>query len=165
MGSNSHCPFQFSLRTLLIIVTIASCGLGWLGLKVRQAQQQREAVVAIEKLGGQVTYDYDFDSNGHQIDPPTPPRPAWLLEFFGVDMLANVTSVYGAGPSFTDAHLVHLQRFRQLETALFEGTAITDKGCQELQRALPRLLIELRPDLPYLNKEEAERLGIIIMDE
>lgn len=48
--------FQFSLRTLLIFVTLFAILLNWIGPKIRQAKRQREAVVAIQNLGGVVTH-------------------------------------------------------------------------------------------------------------
>src|SRR5579863_4668922 len=53
--------FQFSLRTLLIGVTLAGCGFGWLGVKVREARRQAAIVASITKRGAAVLYDYDFD--------------------------------------------------------------------------------------------------------
>ena len=33
--------YQYSLRTLLIVVTLAGCGLGWLGWQLRVVQERR----------------------------------------------------------------------------------------------------------------------------
>jgi lipopolysaccharide export system protein LptC len=40
---------QFSLRTLLVLMLAFGCGLGWLGMKVKQAGEQREAVETTEE--------------------------------------------------------------------------------------------------------------------
>src|SRR5437762_7027635 len=85
--------FQFGLRTLLLMVTIASAGFGWLGVKVRQVHRQRAAVEAIRKLGGEVLYDYEVDSKGHRVQSPIPPGPACLRELAGDDFFANVVYV------------------------------------------------------------------------
>jgi hypothetical protein len=42
---------QFSLRTLMVLVMVASVRLMWLGMKVREARKEREAAKAIEQLG------------------------------------------------------------------------------------------------------------------
>ena len=43
--------FQYSLRTLLVLVTVLCV---WLGVTVNRARKQREAVAAIQELGGTV---------------------------------------------------------------------------------------------------------------
>jgi hypothetical protein len=75
--------FRYSLRTLLVFVTVACAGFGWLGLKMRQAQRQEELAKAIDELGGGVVYDYEIDSNGDWVKSPTPPGPVWLRNMLG----------------------------------------------------------------------------------
>jgi len=74
---------QFSLRTMLVLATCVA--LSWLGLKVRQAGEQRKAVEAIHRLGGTVFYDYLHDWIAPvpppiftPTDQPTRPRFVWL---------------------------------------------------------------------------------------
>ena len=43
--------FQFSLKTLLIVVTLVAIPCSWLAVKLKEAKEQREAVAEIEKLG------------------------------------------------------------------------------------------------------------------
>ena len=64
--------FRFSLRILLPFVTFASAGFGWLGMKMRQAEQRRVTVEAIRKLGGDVEYDYERASDGSRFDEASP---------------------------------------------------------------------------------------------
>lgn len=159
---------RFSLRTLLIVVTVASVGFGWLGVKIRAAKQQEEAVGAIQKMGGLVRYDFEENSDDQS---PTPPGPAWLQNLLGNDFFATVTMVnVGRGVTsgkpltdddlvhvgrltslkylslfltqITDAGLVHVRGLTNLRILHLEGTRVTDEGCQELKRALPNLTIE-----------------------
>jgi Leucine-rich repeat (LRR) protein len=125
--------FRFSLRTLLVLVTMAGAGFGWLGMKMRQAQRQKEAVEAIQKLGGVVTFDYEEDSNGKLIDPPTPPGPAWLRDLLGDGFFANVTKVHGLAANFPDEATVHLQELRKLKNLDLNFTDVTDVGLADLQ--------------------------------
>jgi hypothetical protein len=48
---------QFSLRTLLIIVTLSAFACSWLAVQLRRAERQHKAVAAIAELGGTITYD------------------------------------------------------------------------------------------------------------
>src|SRR4051794_11935806 len=86
---------SFSLRTLLVFVTVASVGFGYFAHKLRQAERQRAAVEALRIAGGRlVRYDYQIDSDGNDLPGfPEPPGPAWLLDRLGIDFLANVTLV------------------------------------------------------------------------
>ena len=58
--------YQFSLRTLLIVMTLFTVGVGGLGGRMHQARRHRdrvaaddEAVAAFEKLGGSVEREYE----------------------------------------------------------------------------------------------------------
>jgi hypothetical protein len=81
--------YQFSLRTLLLLITVGSALSGLMGLKLRQARRQ-QAVTAIENDGGIVKYDYQFRSYDRQSQVPTPAGPAWLRKMVGDDFFASV---------------------------------------------------------------------------
>lgn len=98
--------YQYSLRTLLIVMVLASVGMSWLTVKMRRAARQREAVEAIRKLGGWVVYDYQSGSAAR----PTPPGPAWLRRLLGDDFFAEVTDVQVN----REAGLTHLTSFPKL---------------------------------------------------
>ena len=53
-------PFSFSS---LLVIAVA-CGCIWLPGSWEKARNQREAVAAIERVGGQVLYDYELDEKG-----------------------------------------------------------------------------------------------------
>ena len=106
--------FQFSLRTVLIGVTVAACGMGWLGVRVKDARKQAAAVTAVEKLGGFVCYDFQADSMGDGVSALGTPGPAWLRAILGDDFFRSVWLVTFAGTSITDAELQRLGDFEQL---------------------------------------------------
>lgn len=84
--------FRYTLRTLLLFVTIASVAFGGLGYKMRRAKQQQEAVQMISKLSGWVRYDYQYDADLHRFHThDLPPGPEWLRNVFGIDFFSNVT--------------------------------------------------------------------------
>ena len=49
--------YQFSLRTLLIVVTLSAVPMGWVGWKLAQGRRQRDTVAWVENLGGGVEYE------------------------------------------------------------------------------------------------------------
>jgi hypothetical protein len=132
--------FSFSLRTLLIFVTLAGCGLGWLGFKIQEGRRQQAAVEAIEKLGCDVGYDYQFDSQGGSVFNPTLPGPAWLHSLLGDDFFRNVDSVCKWGYSslgrqdspFRDADLEFVKGLKTLKVLVLLGTQVTDAGLANL---------------------------------
>jgi hypothetical protein len=167
--------FQFSLRTLLVFVTLCAIPCSWLAVKIQELKRQREAIAAIEKLGGFVYYDYQFDKrypeSPHWDGPPS--GPTWLRRLLGDDFFASVAGMVlirsevtdadlepiRALPelrmleigdtSSTDAALEILKGLRKLEVLGIGGTKITENGEKALQSALPRCKIgRVRPYHP-----------------
>src|SRR5208283_3638157 len=48
--------FQFSIRSLLVLVVAVALPCGWLSVKMRHAEREREAAAAIEKLGASILW-------------------------------------------------------------------------------------------------------------
>ena len=94
----------FSLRTLFILLTALAV---WLGVVVNRAREQREAVKAIEALGGRVRYDWQRSTGvavmGY-IDvkmlaaKKRPSGPAWIRQIIGDDFFQSVL-----GTGFADS--------------------------------------------------------------
>ena len=74
----------------MVLVTVLCV---WLGLVSERARKQREAVEAIEKVGGAVRYEYQSKSGQE------PPGPKWLRELVGEEYFVSVIYV-GLNGSF-----------------------------------------------------------------
>ena len=48
--------FQFSLRTLLIVVTVASVTLGWIGWRLGQVRREQATIAWVVEMGGRVDF-------------------------------------------------------------------------------------------------------------
>ena len=44
--------YQFTLRSLFIVMFLACIGMSWVSIKMQQARKQKEAVEWINRLGG-----------------------------------------------------------------------------------------------------------------
>ena len=128
--------YQFSLKTLLVVMTVSCLAFAWIGSRLRRAQENRDrvavvedAVAAIEKLGGEVTKAYE------ERRPQT-----WLEELFDdpgdaddpVGVL-EVTRVNFRGSDVTDAGLEHLKGLKHLNYLGLEDTKVTDAGLVHLK--------------------------------
>jgi len=117
---------RFSMRSLLIAVTIFCVALGW---RLNRARQQREAVKAIKEAGGWVYYDYqNYDPETGSFDLQAEPwEPEWLRGPLGIDFWHDVVglnmSFHEEGNQRWDnkqpavnisAHLAHPPRLRLL---------------------------------------------------
>jgi len=56
-GGHRRRWYQFSLRTLLIVVTLSTVPLGWVGWKLEQGRRQRATIAWVEKMGGYVGFE------------------------------------------------------------------------------------------------------------
>jgi internalin A len=144
--------YQYSLRTLLIVVTLFALACSWFAVNLGQARRQREAVEAIVRLGGGVTYDYELRRDlamtrqipggriefGYESDlsgmpiPKEPSWPLWLRKLLGDDFFNNVVKVRVEN----DAAMVHLARLPHLRKLETYGEGITDAGMEKLEGML-----------------------------
>ena len=140
---------RFSVRGMILLVLVIG---GWLGWIVRNARIQREAVAAIEKAGGTVAYNWEWN-NGNRIPRGKPWAPRWLVNLIGVDYFGHVTYVTLISASMEaettmshigrlarlqhlnlarspirDARLANLEGLRYLSYLNTAGTRVTDAG-------------------------------------
>jgi hypothetical protein len=110
--------FQFSLRTLLVFTMALAVACGWLGKRIEQKREEREAVEAIVKSGGYAQYDYQGETDGE------PPGPNWLRKLLGEDFFSEVTLV-NINTRGGDAELEHVNGLTKVKAlVLVEITLI-----------------------------------------
>src|SRR5262245_61194256 len=109
--------FQFSLSSLLILTTICAALIAWWLYK---AQQQRQAVAALEKVGANVEYDTTLRWIGGTKGLPK--WPQWLLDRIGVDFFARVQTLDLIKTQVTDADLKNLKGLTALQTLYLHNT-------------------------------------------
>ena len=115
--------YQFSLKTLLVVMVLLCLGPGgYVAYEQNKVRRQKEAVEAIEKLGGVVEYGRNASA-----------RPAMLRQILGDDTIGMVESVDFWNPSqVTDADVVHFARLPRLKHLHLTDTHVTDAGLKHL---------------------------------
>ncbi len=124
---------QFVLGTLLVFVTLCAVVCSWLGVRIKQARRQAEAVAAIrQKHEGCVVYETQL----HGTVPPmfdTPsPGPEPLGKLLGGDFFDEVQWLQLGGWDFGDANMAKAAEFRQIEYLYLYGDTVTDASLSQL---------------------------------
>ena len=91
---------RLSVRGLMVLVLVLGGGFGWV---VHRARVQREAVAAIKRAGGEVSYD---GSSSVTTRARGPSWKKWLVVHLGIDYFENATEVgfYAASGWHTAGH-------------------------------------------------------------
>jgi hypothetical protein len=122
--------YQFSMKTLMLFVLMASFLMSWMAVKARRIQEQRAAVAMVKAAGGGILYDYQLRDYDDDKGPPPPPGPAWLRELFGQDIFGDVVDV-----NCRDADVVLrvIDRFPHVERLDLSWSKITDDDLRHLK--------------------------------
>ena len=128
--------FQFSIRSLLVLVVVVAIPCSWFAVEMKEARKQQKAVEEIRKSHGLVQYDWE-------AGVPKPPAPVWLLHPLGDDFFSDVAWVFASDTQFTDAALKDLKDWTELQELDLPNTRITDAGLKNLEglTKLQRLLL------------------------
>jgi hypothetical protein len=122
---------KFSLRTLFAVITIFAI---WLGGRVHHAQQQKQAIAAIEAIDGYYYYDYQYDPPETYDGLRSPPGPAWLWKLVDGNMFFDVAAVGLNSKPATDETMNKVRKLTQLQQLdLADAAQVTDRGLQRLQ--------------------------------
>jgi internalin A len=133
--------YQYSLRTLLIVVTVIAIFMSWFAVKLKQAHEQRDTVAEIAKLDMEVQYDWQIDrppeppQPGQLFGMPKRPWPDWLRHTLGDDFFDNVVAVGFRQDAEVNKNLIYLKKFPCLRLVVFFPENITDEGLKNLRGA------------------------------
>ena len=130
--------FRYSLRTLMIAVTVFCV---WLGIATKRGRDQRLAVEVIREAGGSVSYDdhVNLDPAGGSFSRGPPgsffdaPGPEWLRRLIGNEYFLSVQAVDLGETNADDANLVAIEQFSDLKVLSLYDTNITDAGLEHLK--------------------------------
>lgn len=136
--------FQFSLRTVILVVT-AICVL--LFLLTNSAKKQKEAVAWVEAQGGSVDYEWSLDAKGdvdRRIQRPEINKPiGWLIDTLGDDYFYDVVRVWVGSstvkPPLSD--ISALSRFPKITELWLTRINVNDLEPLANMKKLERLLL------------------------
>jgi hypothetical protein len=154
--------FQFSLRSLLVLVFAVALPCSWLAVEIKAADRQREVVEGLKE----VFVGYEGDDFSYFGGPRRRPRgPIWLRTLLG-DHFFNDVCKADAG---SDAQLEGLEGLTHLRKLSLDGSQVTDNGLQHL-KGLTRLeYLSLRStwvtDVGLRHVEGLTRLGFLDLGE
>ena len=136
---------KFTLRFLLLLVAVAGCFFGWVGIRLREAQEQRTAVAEVEKTGG----NFEFgpiagDEDDHyRVSEIFYKSPSGLYlynsqhtkkQLFQLDSLQHSLIWLGLGGStVSDQEMASVARLRDLQYLNLRATKVGDAGIQHLK--------------------------------
>jgi hypothetical protein len=161
---------RFSLRTLLVVITVLCV---WLGIQVNAARRQKHAVAAILKSAGEVVYDYQMFPEGQPkqflLDKNAElSEPAWLRQLFGIDFLHTVFGAYLINDRTIPASdFAQLASFKSLKRLQIAGPKIagdregTERAIQNSDLVSLGTFRELRELLIYHVESDGTCLAIL----
>ena len=114
---------RISLRAMFMVVLFLGCSLGWL---VHRARVQKAAVDAVERVRGEVLYEWQY-KDGKYIPDGRPWWPRWLVSVLGVDYLGSVARVIVTQDG-SDAVLDEISGLGRLEELIFTSSSPSDGG-------------------------------------
>ena len=141
-----HWRFQFSLQSLLLLMVVVSCAASCYGIYYRRTERQRQAVAAFDKFRPLV-----YENSGD----------VWMLDFrpcavkpgdddvAALQPLPSLEFLYLDGSPVTDAGLKHVFSLKKLKVVTVSNTGITQKGVDDLKRAIPAVTTLYCPPPPF----------------
>jgi hypothetical protein len=88
-----RCRFQYSLRSLLLLVVAVAVPCSWLATEMKLAREERAALAKVNG-GPVIEFDCEFDDNGRVAQLLGPSAPPWLCRVFGDDFFSTANAVY-----------------------------------------------------------------------
>lgn len=137
--------FAISLRTFFLVLTLFCI---WLGMTVHDARRQEQIVNLVHELGGQVEYDYEWDSEVRRmidhagvggVGPAAEAAgPRWLRGLIGDHYFCNVVTVsLRDNPKVTDEVVAQIGQLSELRILQFQDCPnVTDAGIRQLPTSL-----------------------------
>ena len=164
--------FQFSLRTLLFLISALSLLFGFCR-SLNRAHQQRDAVLAVRAAGGVILYEDQFGADGNFNARAEPAAPEWLRNLLGDDFFRTPAGVdnwnressadwfdFNARRELSDASERALCRLPTIKRLNFVGTSLSHGRLLVIESL--NQLEELDLTERHLSDEECQQLAKVL---
>ncbi len=127
--------FQFSIRSLLLLVVVVALPCSWLAVKMKTAMQQRETIKWVRQSGGTAYCTWQLDATFLPVRTPRPPGPACVRNLLPDDFFADIVKVTLDHTTVTDEELIRFDglRLNRLLILSLENTQVTNVGMENLK--------------------------------
>jgi hypothetical protein len=147
-----HLRFQYSLRSLFILMLMVSIGMSMIVERIRKAQSQKTSIDVIEQLGGLAFYNYQITKSGKIDINASSNKPSWLRNLLSDDFMEDIVEVVlyahwhpqwemplsgladPDNPQTVERIVEHLQKLHKLKTLRLVGSQFTDKWISYLSK-------------------------------
>ena len=127
---------SFSLRTLLIVMTLVCIAIAW---KMNRVRNLRRAMAEAQRLGASITYVHELDA----APPVEPPGPKWLRRIVGDDFFVEVEQIQLENDEVNDDTIALIAHLPSIHSLIVRSNGITDKGLVSLAEANELVALEL----------------------
>ncbi len=131
---------RFSLRTVLLLVTIACLWLGWV---VNRARTQRAAVDAIQSAGGTIRFDYHENGPRSWSTAGRPRGPQWLRSRLGSEYFDHPVYVGLFNTPQSQEWIAAFNQLPPIKSLLLSGRHVNDETLAQLTGSTTLLELSL----------------------
>jgi hypothetical protein len=158
--------FQFSLRTLLVFVTLIGIACSWVGIRIQKVKRQEEAVQKLWSLEINARFASEFGDPLERRLNPEPAGPQWLRYALGehffdtvnfidapdirndddlpfMKELTDVKYLVLTRAHITQERLKYIQALPNLQSLFLNGSTITDQGLCYLRNVKRLKILDL----------------------
>ncbi len=129
-----HRLFQFSLRWLLVVMTVVGVGIG---LLVKEVRQRRAAIAMLHERAEGVQYKHGLFYVGTEkrYDISRLPAPGWLVRIFGEEIFLEPAEIWFSGPQLADEDLAYLPTWNSIRLLhLMDCESLTGRYAEHLAK-------------------------------
>lgn len=130
-------PFQFGLKSLLVLVLVSALAFGLVGRQLRLVRAENRAIDELLKVEAYV----DFETT----------EAAWWERLLGEEEIRSAQRVVLYADSVTDEHVAQVAQLRRLQYLYIRAGGVTDAGIAHLADLDNLKVLRLR----YLNLSDA----------